>query len=411
VLTDRTVLVEGERIKAVAKTGSLPLTPNTRVIAGEGEFLIPGLWDAHAHLSYFKASALPVLLANGVTSVRDMGGLLHELDQWRAETTDGVRSGPRIFRAGPILNGKQFNEFQVAVSDAAEARGAVRALHSAGVDFIKVHAAISKEAYYGVRDECRNLNLSYAGHMPRAITPEEASNAGQTSIEHVQAFIDRFASQGVAATDMPASLSRFRKEKAPALFDLFARNKTWFTPTMIATKTAIHLGDHRTDPRDKYVSSSCKKITAELLKRPSYQEFLTPDSAARQTLDFEELIPLVGAIREHGVPILAGTDFAISTIYPGFSLHEELELLVTAGFRPMEALLAATANPARALGQSELGTVAAGKRADLVLLDANPLDDIRNTRRIRAVVSRGRLFGRAELDQLLSRAETEARDS
>src|SRR5205823_3893359 len=110
VLADRTVLVQGDRIKAVAKADSIHLSPNTRVISGERCFLIPGLCDAHAHLSYFKASALPVLLANGVTAVRDMGGALSELAQWRTETAEGVRPGPRIYRAGPILNGKQFNE-------------------------------------------------------------------------------------------------------------------------------------------------------------------------------------------------------------------------------------------------------------------------------------------------------------
>jgi hypothetical protein len=411
LLTDRTVVLGAERIKAVAKANSIRLGPNTAIIPSQHRFLIPGLWDAHAHLSYFKASALPVLLANGVTSVRDMGGLLPELDRWRAEAIMGIRAGPRIYRAGPILNGKQFNEFQVSVANSGEARGAVRALHSAGVDFIKVHAAISREAYFGVQSECKALNLPFAGHMPRAILPEEASGAGQITIEHVQAFIDRFASEGVSADDMAKALVRFRMEKAPALFDVFAKNQTWFTPTLIATQSAIHLGDHQPDPRDRYVSASCKRITAELLTRPSYREFLTPDSAARQTRDFNELLPLVTLMRERGVGLLAGTDFAISIIYPGFSLHEELELLVAAGLTQMEALLAATAHPARVCGQMDLGTIQPGKLADLVLLDANPLTDIRNTRQIRAVVSRGKVYDRIALNQMLSRAEGEAQNT
>jgi imidazolonepropionase-like amidohydrolase len=408
VLPDQTVLIDGDRIRSVAKSGSIPVRTGARIVPGAGRFLIPGLWDCHAHLSYYKASALSVMLANGVTALRDMGGTLGELDRWRDEISDGVRPGPRIFRAGPILNGRQFNEFQIAVNDGAEARGAVRSLHSAGVDFIKVHAAISRDAYYGVEAECRRLNLPYAGHMPRAIEPEEASNAGQLSIEHVQAFADRFSSQGVSDDNMTQALIRFRAGKAPALFELFAKNSTWFTPTLIATKSAIHLGDHQPDRRDQYVSASSRKITAELLTRPSYQAFLSPDSAARQTRDFNEMIPLVGLLHRQGVRLLAGTDCAVSIICPGFSLHEELELLVAAGLNPMEALLTATANPATALGRKDLGAVRAGYFADLVLLDANPLDDIRNTRKIRAVIAGGRVFARADPDRLLEQAAMEA---
>jgi imidazolonepropionase-like amidohydrolase len=411
VFSDQTVLIEGDRIRSVAKAGSVPLPTGATIVLGAGRYLIPGLWDCHAHLSYYKASALPVMLANGVTALRDMGGALSELDQWRDEIDDGVRPGPRIFRAGPILNGRQFNEFQIVVADAAEARGAVRSVNSAGVDFVKVHAAISREAYYGVEAECRRLNLPYAGHMPRAIEPEEASNAGQLSIEHIGAFADRFSSQGVSDDDMTRALIRFREEKAPALFGLFARNKTWFTPTLIASKSSIRPGDHQPDPRDRYVSASCKKITAELLMRPSYQSFLSSDSAARQTRDFNQLIPLVGLLHRQGVRLLAGTDCAVSIIYPGFSLHEELELLVAAGLKPMESLLTATANPASALGRKDLGIVRVGNLADLVLLDASPLDDIRNTRKIRAVISRGKMFGRADLDRLLEHAADEANNT
>src|SRR6266566_6097329 len=126
----------------------------------------------------------------------------------------GVRLEPRIFRAGPIVNGRQFNEFQIAVSDAAEARGAVRALHRAGVDFIKVHAAISREAYFGVREECKRVSLRFAGHIPRAITPEEASDAGQVSFEHVGAIADRMAKAAVPADEVAGALERFRREDA-----------------------------------------------------------------------------------------------------------------------------------------------------------------------------------------------------
>jgi imidazolonepropionase-like amidohydrolase len=405
-LADHTVIIQGDRILSVDPAAAIPAS--ARIVNARGQFMIPGLCDSHAHVSYFKGSALPVLLANGVTSIRDMGGLVAELDAWKTETDDGIRPGPRIFRAGPMLNGKAFNEYQVAIANAAEARGAVRVLKSAQVDFIKVHAAISREAYFGVQSECRSLGLPYVGHMPRAITPEEASDAGQLTLEHVGAFGDRFESAGTPASGVAAALENFRKRQAPALFERFARNKTWFTPTLIASKTAIHMGDHKPDPRDRYVSASCKKITEELLKRPTYRDFFTPDSVSRQQRNHAQLPPLVKLMHQSGIGLLAGTDFAVSIIYPGFSLHDELELLVDSGLTPMQSLLTATANPARVLGQKDLGTLKPGNRADFVLLEADPLSNIRNTTKIHAVVSRGKLFNRAALDQILSAAAQEA---
>ncbi len=408
---DQTVIVSGQRITMVGGAGRVAAPAGAQLIDGRGQFAIPGLWDMHAHLSYTKVSALAVLLANGVTGIRDMGGILSEIDGWRTEVDKGVRPGPRIFRAGPIVNGREFNEFQIAVSDAAEARGAVRALHRAGVDFIKVHAAISREAYFGVREECKRVSLRFAGHIPRAITPEEASDAGQVTFEHVGAIADRIAKAGVPADEVAGALERFRREDAEALFGRFAKNGNWFTPTLITTQAAIHIGDHQPDPRDRYVSASCKRITAELMTRPEYREMIQPASVARQQREFGELLPLVGLMHRAGVGLLAGTDFAASILYPGFSLHDELALLVDAGLTPMQALQTATRNPARMLGRDDLGTIEAGKLADLVLLDADPLADIRHTRRIRAVVFRGRLLDRPALDRLLVQAAEEAQQS
>jgi imidazolonepropionase-like amidohydrolase len=405
-LRDRTISIAGNRITAVSNV----IPRGVRAFDGRGLFVIPGLWDMHVHLSYTKASALPAFLANGVTGIRDMGGLLREIDGWRNAVDSSTRPGPRIYRAGPMLNGKAFNEFQVAVEDAQQARGAVRALHKAGVDFIKVHAAILREAYLGVKDEANRLGIRFAGHIPRALSPEEVSAAGQLTIEHVQAFVDRF-SRLMPPDDVAPFLARFRRDEAHRLFDLFAKNGNWFTPTLITTKAAIHLGDHQPDPRDRYLSKTNRAITAELMTRPEYQEMIRPASVARQEREFGELVALTRLLHESGVGLLAGTDIAASILYPGFSLHDELVLLVEAGLTPMEALQAATRNPARAMHRDDIGTVEAGKLADLVVLSANPLADIRNTAKIRAVVFNGQLHDRSSLDALLQRAEKDARES
>lgn len=169
VLQNQTVTIRDDRIVAIGPAPWIALNGGERVVDGRGRYLIPGLCDAHTHVSYFKASALPVLLANGVTFIRDMGGILGDLDRWKSETDDGIRPGPRIFRVGPILNGKAFNEFQVVVADGAEARGAVRVLKNGKVDQVKVHAAITRAAYFGVQSECKQVALRYVGHRSESL--------------------------------------------------------------------------------------------------------------------------------------------------------------------------------------------------------------------------------------------------
>jgi imidazolonepropionase-like amidohydrolase len=182
--SNMTVVITGERITAVGNSGSVPIPRRARVINSAGKYLIPGLWDMHVHLSWTTATALPVLIANGVTGVRDMGGRLSELDEWRAKINAGVLVGPRIVRAGPILNGRQFNPLQLVSGNPDETRGVVRALKHVGVDFIKTHRRMPRDSYFALVDETKKQGLTLVGHIPMTVTPEEASDAGQATIEH-----------------------------------------------------------------------------------------------------------------------------------------------------------------------------------------------------------------------------------
>jgi imidazolonepropionase-like amidohydrolase len=354
-----TVVIRNHLIDGIGKTGSVSVPTGARVVRGGGKYLIPGLWDMHVHLT---EDDLTPLVAYGVTGVRDMGNALADVDAWRARIAAQFLVGPYIVRVGPILNGQEYGPAQFAIHSDAEARTAVRLLKKVGVDEIKLHTMVPRDAYFALADEARKQGIPFVGHVPQTVAPFEASNAGQASLEHIQTL---FEGQSV------------KPDSVPQLFALFARNGTAFDPTLVTYRG----------------STEEKNVDPELVK--NYPDLLP----GRQKL-FARFVELVGMMNRAGVTLLAGTDLSgFKWISAGASLHDELALLVDAGLTPMQALQTATRNPAHFL-HIEAGTIESGKRADLVLLDANPLDDIRNTCRISAVVLNGTLLDRSRLDSL-----------
>jgi imidazolonepropionase-like amidohydrolase len=360
----------------------MTIPAGAQVVDGKSGFVIPGLWDMHVHLGNAGEAALPQFIAHGVTGVRDMGTERFEpLRQWRVEVLAQTRVGPRIVAAGPIVDGQTPNwPLRVTVRDAESARKTVDSLAAVGVDFIKVHQQLSREAYFGVAAEARRLNIPFAGHVPVGVTGVEAAAAGQRSLEHMT---------GVPGVSEPT----FHNVVAA-----FRRNTTWIDPTLSVYWVMAHRTDSAVinDPRNQLITPGLRQFWDE--QQSAWSGDLSIP-AMRASLD--RMSASVRALQGAGIPLLTGTDLGFIYIYPGSSVHDELERLVAAGLLPLEALRAATLNPARYLGwERELGAVEAGKLADLVLLDANPLDSIRNTRRIRAVIANGRYFDRAELDRL-----------
>ncbi|MEW5902326.1 MAG: hypothetical protein AB1715_12750, partial [Acidobacteriota bacterium] len=187
---NQTVIISGDRIVEIGEDGSVSLPEEARILDGEGRYLIPGVWDMHVHLSQSTESALPALVANGIVGVRDMGGFLPLIDRWRVLTEAGLMTGPRIVRPGPTVNGQAAAEWHLPVETAEQARGAVRALHKAGVDFIKIHNALSREAYFALAGECSALGTKFCGHIPKTVSPEEAVEAGQASLEHTETLFE-----------------------------------------------------------------------------------------------------------------------------------------------------------------------------------------------------------------------------
>jgi imidazolonepropionase-like amidohydrolase len=435
-LPNTTVVIQGDRIAAVQPTGETRNLADARVVDGAGRFLIPGLWDAHVHTFVFPWQPdvyFPLLLANGVTGVRDMGGALPmpAIDAVRAAIASGERLGPRIV-AGIMVDGPvPVWPFAIAAGTAAEGRAAVAAIAAAGADFVKVYTLLPRGAYLAIADAANARHLSFAGHVPISVTAGEASDAGQRTIEHfsdsllpycataedeVLAALRAAASgpdpvQSYAAAffaSLPRLLTTFDTGKAAALADRFVSNQTSLTPTLIIARNAALAGDPAlmADPRLRYLPTEVVAAWSPPVLAA------TPAPAAerivpQQLVDTGEAITL--AMQRAGVSLLAGTDLGLPFVLPGFSLHDELALMVAAGLTPLQALQAATRNPAQAIGRGDdLGTVAPGKLADLVLLDADPLADIANTTRIAAVITAGRVLERPALQDLLQTTATAA---
>jgi imidazolonepropionase-like amidohydrolase len=421
-LPDMTVLIEGKRIVDLGKSSEVRPPRDATIVEAGGKYLIPGLWDMHVHtvfgdwLPRNERVTLPLFVANGVTGVRDMGGDLEVLKQWRAEIEAGRLLGPRMIIAGPMLDGPipRFPS-SAPVANAADGRRIVDDLKARGVDFIKIQSLIPRDGYFAAADEAKKLGLTFVGHVPDAVRASEASNAGQRSIEHFTGIFEGCSTIEDELIKGPKSVGvnvrTFDPARARSLIELMARNQTWQVPTLTWERGQWLVDDidlsH--DPLVKYAPAAWKDRTWPMFVHDIIATMDTDPLPVRKHFVQMELDMTLAMFRA-GVPFMAGTDTAAGVhIFPGFSLHDELALFVRAGLTPMQALQTATRNPALFLDRlADMGTVEKGKLADLVLLDANPLDDIANTRRIRAVVLAGRYFGRTDLDQMLRQVQEAA---
>jgi hypothetical protein len=427
---DVSVVVSAGKIATVA--ADAPAPTGATVIDASGKFLIPGLWDMHVHITIPQIS-FPLLVANGITGVREMysGAAIATVHQWRS-----LPDAPRIvapgFIDGPLLGGKLPDA--VAVSSPEQARLAVRLFAAEGADFLKIYNSVPRDAFFALAEEARAVGIPFVGHVPEAVSPLEASEAGMRSEEHLNNILlnastreadlraervvtmynpDLTGAERLRLLGWPllaGLVDTYSEEKAARLFQAFVKNGTWQTPTLAILSGFAHERDQEfvNDPRRRYLPKAWTENWD-----PSVVYYLRDLSPAgyevlhqRMRMLLTRYKTLVGDMHRAGVSLLAGTDTnPINPLFPGWSLHEELALLVECGLTPMEALQTATLNPARYFGVlNELGTIEAGKAADLVLLDADPLEDIHNTQKIEAVVMRGRYYSRRDLDAMLERA-------
>jgi cytosine/adenosine deaminase-related metal-dependent hydrolase len=400
---DISIAIQAGRITGIA--ADLEPPPGASVVDVSGKFVIPGLWDMHVHLRGLERS-FRTLVANGITGIRDMysGVAPASMAPWRTPVY-----APRFVVPG-MLDGPMLEDAPGAfgVKDAEEAKEAVDVLVAGGAEFIKVYSGLPREAYFAIAEETRRIGAAFAGHVPEAVSPAEAARAGQLSQEHLLNVLlacsdreEELRAQRVALlTDGSISaaerarrlgfpdpgplLSSHNEQKCADLLETFVDYGVWHTPTLAVLKTVAEGGD------------AVRRHPLSLgLDETGYAAFRRRAAAL-----LEAHLALAGRMHRAGVGLLAGSDAGPNTPVPlGTGLHQELELLVQAGLTPLEALQTATRNPALYFGTlSLMGTLETGKIADIVVLEANPLEDIRNTRRIDAVVMRGVLFPHPTLE-------------
>jgi len=420
---DWSVAVEGDRIAYAGPAAAIRVPPSAQVVDGSGKFLIPGLWDMHIHTFFGdwvpggREVTLPLLLANGVTGVRDMGSDLDPILKARDEIAHGQLLGPRMVISGPMLDGPK-SPFPASITIATPevGRASVDLLKNKGVDFIKIQSLVPRDAYFAIADEAKKQKIVFAGHVPDQIRASEASNAGQKSFEHLIGVFEGSSTAEDSFLDGKKGpekfLATFDSKKEAALIRLLAKNQTWQCPTLL-----WELGGWLVDVFDvsqyaeiRYAPDSWRQKTWPRFKADMTKNYITDPLDVRKRFVEHEL-GIMARLKKAGVPFLAGTDTPAGVgIVPGWSLHRELERFVAAGFTPLEALQTATTDPAKFLDRTaDFGTVEKGKIADLVLLDANPLDNIANTRKIAAVVANGRYLSRSDLDRILADVEAYAK--
>lgn len=428
-----TVVLAGDRILAVGRHPETPAAAGVRVIDLAGRYVLPGLWDLHTHSAFFATTIPQLHVVHGVTGIREMWGLPETHDA-RKLIEAGELLGPRIVIGSNVVDGPPgFWEGADVVATETEARAAVHRAKDAGADFVKVYSLLSPECYAAIADEADRAGIRFAGHVPARVPVYDAVRLGQHTHEHMYNLFtsttadaaDRYAMLNSLPDDPEdpngwrARVQRLERESvaahdpaaAAALFASMVERGVWQSPTLLVERRMslspeTILNDPELNDLLRYIPITLREQWKAFMQdRPPR----TPEWVAEELEFGDARMRLLARMADAGVDIVAGTDSGFNYVFPGVDLHKELELLVQAGLSPMRALRSATSDAARCVGLDDVsGTVSPGKQADLLVLDADPLADITNTRKIHAVIARGQYLDPAERTRILAEIEEEA---
>lgn len=425
VLPNRTVAIDGDSITAIY-TKSIKFGKQTEAVDGTGKYLIPGLWDMHGHYHWYPKENDLLMIPNGVLGVRDPWGDPKQAKRLREEHRKGTYMGVDMYTSGSLIDGKPSYWGSAEVGTPEEARDMVNCQIEHGVDFVKPYTELKREVYLALMDEARQRGVTAAGHVPISATLEEAVGAGHRIDDHIYGMESLFYTQ--EQIDEMRQLFESRKynefqtlrfkyrdsSTASKNLEKLKDKDIWFCPTYVTLKGVLRMfkEEMKADPRNEYVPIVIKYHGMNNSIKDSWAEddvFNTsrPDSIQFQ-IDKAEVLKNEEQIKmliKSGAKVIAGTDYIIPYIYPGFSLQEEMQTFVRLGMTPLQALQTATINPAQAMKNDKVGEVKVGKSANIVLLNANPLEDIHNAQDIYAVVIRGKHLDRTYLDGMLNKAK------
>ncbi|MEE9362973.1 MAG: amidohydrolase family protein [Cellulophaga sp.] len=432
---NQTVILKDGKIFKVIPSGELQLSKNNTIIDGTGKYLIPGLWDAHVHFSYIEELAprmFDMFLTYGVTSVRDTGGRIDFMKKWKEKSVAQPTTAPRVMISGPLLDGipnvydgssAARPALSIGLNSIEAVAKQIHKLDSIGVDFLKAYEMLTPEQFGTITKLAKEKGLKVTGHIPLSMDVISASNAGLNSLEHMrnldlscasnadellarrrQILLNENDEQGgvlrsrIHNSQRKIALQNYDDDKAKEVLRVLAKNKTWQIPTLALTSNFIEKPFNNSDWKKTFtflpdsIEQSWKiKITkVNSTKIDSFRNTYVKWS-----------FNMVKKIHQEKIDIMAGTDCPIFFLTPGISLHQELAMLVKAGLSPLEALKTATFNPAKYFNlENELGLIKETMFADLVILDANPLENIHNTKRINAVIKQGKYYSREKLNEI-----------
>jgi imidazolonepropionase-like amidohydrolase len=434
----QTVIIQNGKILKIASTAELKLSSSNQIIDGTGNFLMPGLWDSHVHFAYIEELAprmFDLFLLYGITSVRDTGGKIDFVTAWRDSARRHPTDAPRVRVAGPLIDGMPnvYDGSDDGHPPLSLGSGSVEAvarlverLDSLDVDFLKAYEMLTPEQFMKIMELAKAKRLKVTGHVPLSMDVTSASNAGLNSMEHMRNLELSCASNAdqllkerrdilskgkkmgggelrtsIHTAQRQVAVANYDDNKANAILEVLRKNDTWQIPTLVLNTAFTRFPFARPEWQESFtylpdtMTNEWRHDTAEAMKAEVSQ--FRKDYTAW-------LLNMALKIHKAGIPMMAGTDTPIAFLTPGLSLHEELQIMVDAGLTPQEALKTATINPARYFNiENELGSIKEGYRADLIILYGNPLEDIRNTLKIKVVLKEGKVFGEEEIEMIKER--------